>query len=296
MPWTGTGAYNLPPAYSPEINGATIDADRYNGLTLDVATGITAALAKNGENVPTANLPMGGFKHTGAAIAAIAGEYLVWGQAAVLGRLVVVSASSWFSFKGNSAANSYGQVLKHDDTVLGLFGGGASAATPLTTANDFVIRAAQGQLILSSSLGDNALVIDTGGNVAIAHALQVGSVSGTVGRLVQNSYTPAVLASTNVTTAVPTPCHYIRIGDMVIVQGAVTLDPVATGTTAIHLALPIASNLLNAEDLTGSGVTASGVQAIVITASVADDAAVLVVNINSGASDLWSFMFSYFVR
>lgn len=62
------------------MNGTTIDAARYNGLTGDVATGITACLAKNGENAPTANLPMGGFKHTGAADGGAAGQYLVYGQ------------------------------------------------------------------------------------------------------------------------------------------------------------------------------------------------------------------------
>ncbi len=81
MPWSGAGTYSLPPAYSPEVNGTTIDAVRYNGLTSDVASGITAALAKNGENVPTANLPMGSFKHTGAADGNAAGQYMTWGNA-----------------------------------------------------------------------------------------------------------------------------------------------------------------------------------------------------------------------
>jgi hypothetical protein len=85
MPWSGTGTYALPPAYSPEVNGTVIDAARYNGLTSDIATGLTAALAKNGENVPTANLPMGGFKHTGAADASAAGQYLTFGSAVAYG-------------------------------------------------------------------------------------------------------------------------------------------------------------------------------------------------------------------
>lgn len=82
MAWNGLGAYVKDPAYSPEVNGTIVDAVRYNGLTSDIAAGITACLAKNGENVPTANLPMGGFKHTGAAAATAAGQYLTWGQGA----------------------------------------------------------------------------------------------------------------------------------------------------------------------------------------------------------------------
>lgn len=80
MPWSGAGTYSLPPAFSPEVNGTTIDATRYNGLTTDVATAITACLAKNGENAATGNLPMGGFRHTGAAAASASGHYLVYGQ------------------------------------------------------------------------------------------------------------------------------------------------------------------------------------------------------------------------
>lgn len=82
MAWNGLGNYVLPAAYSPEINGTVIDALRYNGLTTDVAVGISACLAKNGENAATANLPMGGFKHTGAGIASASGQYVVYNQLA----------------------------------------------------------------------------------------------------------------------------------------------------------------------------------------------------------------------
>jgi hypothetical protein len=80
MAWNGTGQFVLNPAYTPEVNGNIVDAPRYNGMCNDVAAGITAALAKNGENVPTANLPMGGYKHTGADAATEAGEYVEYAQ------------------------------------------------------------------------------------------------------------------------------------------------------------------------------------------------------------------------
>jgi hypothetical protein len=80
MAWNGIGSYVLSPTYSPEINGTVIDATRYNGLTSDIATGISACLAKNGENAATGNLPMGGFKHTGAGVASGTGQYVVYDQ------------------------------------------------------------------------------------------------------------------------------------------------------------------------------------------------------------------------
>lgn len=85
MAWNGLGQFVLNPLYSPEVNGTIIDAVRYNGLTSDLAAGITASIAKNGENVPLANLPMGGFKHTGVAPATAAGQYLEYSQAIALG-------------------------------------------------------------------------------------------------------------------------------------------------------------------------------------------------------------------
>ncbi len=85
MPWNGIGTFVLDPAFSPEVNGNIIDAVRYNGLFTDLAEGLTDALAKNGENVPIANLPMGGYKHTGAAAATAAGQYITWEQAIGLG-------------------------------------------------------------------------------------------------------------------------------------------------------------------------------------------------------------------
>jgi hypothetical protein len=80
MSWNGSGTYTLPPATTPEVAGTIIDASRYNATLSDMAAGITAALARNGENAPTANLPMGGFKHTGAVAGVAPGQYLVYGQ------------------------------------------------------------------------------------------------------------------------------------------------------------------------------------------------------------------------
>ncbi len=55
-------------------------------LTLKTPAGATVwtRRAEGAEEVPTANRPMGGFKHTGAANASTSGEYIVWGQSATL--------------------------------------------------------------------------------------------------------------------------------------------------------------------------------------------------------------------
>lgn len=85
MPWNGLGQYLLPPAFTPETNGTVIDAVRYNGTTSDLANGISQAWNKNGENVPTHNMPMGNFKFTGLLAGTGAGDSVAFGQDVTFG-------------------------------------------------------------------------------------------------------------------------------------------------------------------------------------------------------------------
>lgn len=108
MAWNGLGAYVLAPAYSPEANGTLIDATRYNGLMNDIKNGITACLAKNGENAPTANLPMGGFKHTGAIAATASGQYLTYDQDnAVVRQLSINKTTAGTPLSVSGLVNNY---------------------------------------------------------------------------------------------------------------------------------------------------------------------------------------------
>ena len=66
MPRNGSGIYSLP-AGNPVTSGTAISSTVQNNTTSDIATALTGSLASDGQTVPTANLPMGGFKHTNAA-------------------------------------------------------------------------------------------------------------------------------------------------------------------------------------------------------------------------------------
>jgi hypothetical protein len=65
----GSGAYSLPGA--DFTNGTLADADEVMTKLDDLATAMTASIAKDGQTTPTAALPMGGYNHTnvGAATA-----------------------------------------------------------------------------------------------------------------------------------------------------------------------------------------------------------------------------------
>lgn len=69
----GAGNYSNP--YPDFVPGTTIESSQVDANFSDVATALTASLAKDGQTVPTANLPMGGFKHTGVGAASALTHY-----------------------------------------------------------------------------------------------------------------------------------------------------------------------------------------------------------------------------
>lgn len=81
MTWNGSGTFSRKTtSVSPATGNTTIDSADMNTYTADVTAGINATRAKNGENSPTANLPMGGFKHTGAADGVADTDYATMSQ------------------------------------------------------------------------------------------------------------------------------------------------------------------------------------------------------------------------
>jgi len=46
------------------LSGSTISSTVHNNTLADIADALTASLAKDGQTAPTANLPMGGYRHT----------------------------------------------------------------------------------------------------------------------------------------------------------------------------------------------------------------------------------------
>ena len=89
MARNGSGTYVLP-AGQPVVTGTTISSTTFNTLTSDIATALTQSLSSDGQTTPTANLPMGGYKHTNLG----AGSALT--DSANLGQ-VQSSASQWLS-------------------------------------------------------------------------------------------------------------------------------------------------------------------------------------------------------
>lgn len=73
MARNGSGTYDLPGA--DFTNGTLADADEVMAKLDDIATALTASIAKDGQTTPTAALPMGGFNHTNVGVATARTHY-----------------------------------------------------------------------------------------------------------------------------------------------------------------------------------------------------------------------------
>lgn len=105
MAWSGgtftrsNGTYTGATVWSDDdTNGFAIESTRHDTHDQDLATGINTCIAKDGQNTPSANLPMGGFLHTNVAAATARTHY---------GRMAEISDSSymWGGTAGGSGGN-----------------------------------------------------------------------------------------------------------------------------------------------------------------------------------------------
>ena len=78
MPRNGAGVYAR--AVSAYVYNTVIDQAAVNSEMTDIASALTASIAKDGQTTPTANLPMGTYRHTGVGNASARTDYAAAGQ------------------------------------------------------------------------------------------------------------------------------------------------------------------------------------------------------------------------
>ena len=79
MARNGSGTYSLP-AGNPVVTGTVISSTWANTTLNDLGSALTASLAYDGQTTPVANLPMGGYIHTGVGNALLRTSYPAAGQ------------------------------------------------------------------------------------------------------------------------------------------------------------------------------------------------------------------------
>lgn len=80
MPRNGSGSFTLPAADFPAVATTLIESSKFNNVGNDISQALTDSISKNGETIPTADLPMGGKNHTNVADADLRNEYASLGQ------------------------------------------------------------------------------------------------------------------------------------------------------------------------------------------------------------------------
>ncbi len=84
MPFT-SGIYAAPlNSWNPAVAASAVNATDWVALLTDLTTALSTVVLKDGTQVLTANIPMGGFKLTGLAAGSVAGDSLRFEQAALL--------------------------------------------------------------------------------------------------------------------------------------------------------------------------------------------------------------------
>ncbi len=157
---------------------------------------------------------------------------------------------------------------------------GATGSTSL-----FEIRPA-GAVLFNNNAGTSGQVLTSAGPSA-PPTWTTSSSSGT--------YTPTLTNVANITASTAYSCQYTRVGNMVTVSGKVDIDPMLTATlTDLRISLPIASALVNDNELAGTGVAGAiaGYSASVL-GDATNDAAILRFMGSDINNNSWYFTFLY---
>jgi hypothetical protein len=115
MSYNGSGTFVINSTGQPVVTGTTISSTMFNALTADLATGLSTAICKDGQQTVTANIPLGGFKLTGLGAATAVADAPQYAQVQNSASHVLTSVSGTNTILGTAsptpAAYASGQVF-----------------------------------------------------------------------------------------------------------------------------------------------------------------------------------------
>jgi hypothetical protein len=229
MPRNGSGTYTRP--QSDYVPGTTILATSVNFDLNDMASALTASLARDGQTTPTANIPLGGFRITGLGNGTSATDAATLGQ--VDGRAEIDLASASTTDIGAQASNN---VRITGTTTITSFGTIASGVTrqlrfaaALTLTYNATSLILPGAANITTAAGDTATAISLGsGNwimadfmpasgwrgssVLLAEAIANNSATLDLTGVFSNTYDRYELELLNLLPAVDDGTMILRVG------------------------------------------------------------------------------------
>jgi hypothetical protein len=266
MSRNGSGVYTLP-AGNPVVTLTQISSTWANNTLSDIATEITNSIDKSGRTVPTANLPMAGYKHTGAGAAAAAGQYVTFNQtgAQFPAMGIGVAPTSWTAshsvidlgavaaISGSSLATGLYRNSYYDGTNYRAKVTGAGMLLYMTDGLTLYTMASVSAGAVQTLV--NQFSIQASGAAAFAGALAVGGALSAA-NLLSGTYTPTVANQSNITSVSVEVAQYLRVGNVVTVSGQCTITPASAASATFSLSLPIAVTGLVGETHKVAGVMA----------------------------------------
>lgn len=222
-------------------------------------------------------------------------------NATLAGTLTVSStAVTWSGNPTHSGNHTFtSNVTINGNTTLG------NAATDTLTVNADATFADDLTVTGNTTLNGNTVVGNAGSDTLTLTAATTitgnVTVSTTGGELYPGKYTPTLGAVTlNVSASSANEHRYMRMGDIVLVNGSISVTPTsgASAATQISISLPIASNLSSLLDIQAPAANHSDLGNTVpfLTASAASDVAVLNFTAGSTTASTWSYTFTYEVK
>lgn len=176
--------------------------------------------------------------------------------------------------------------------------GDTAAAGSLTLAA--TASATPGPLILRGGSGSERMRFDANGLLLVTGMHNVTGNTTTSQTITSGTYTPTLTGVTNVTSSVALACEWMRVGNLVVVAGALAVTPTAAATSSqIDLSLPVASNLVATTDAGGAGAWVGGTTtavAQILGDATNDRASFQFVSAGAGAQIIFRFTFTYIVR
>ena len=221
----GSGTYSLP-AGNPVVTGTTISSTTHNTTLTDIANALTASIAKDGQTTPTANLPMGTYRHTGVSNGTARDQYATLAQLQDGGAQYVGSVSGTDTITGSLtpaiAAYATGMVV-----VLTPANTNTGAATlALNGLSAKTIITALGANLTAGALRPNypTVLVYNGTNfVVIGPDIATGSFTGTL---------------TGCTTSPTASIYYRRTGHLVTIYFPNNLLGTSNSTSLTVTGLP----------------------------------------------------------
>jgi hypothetical protein len=120
----------------------------------------------------------------------------------------------------------------------------------------------------------------------------VTAPAATDGNVFSGTYTPTLTNTTNITSSTAFSFSYMRVGNVVTVQGRVTIVPASAAACQLDIALPIASNLA-LENLSGCAGPTSVATVGMLDGNATLDTARILFTAPATTSRQWPVSFTY---